>query len=133
MKLALTTLCLVLSAFLSEPAGPEVRAHCNLDALTSAEKARDKQLVPLLASALQERSELPDGYAYRFDPRVTKELGEWLAIVSKCCQPLSYDVSLQPQPGGSLSVRITGHEAKEFIALEFAPLTQKLAAKDARR
>jgi hypothetical protein len=132
VKLALTTLCLVLSALSTDPAGPEVRAHCNLGALTSAERARDKQIVPVLASALQERSELPDGYAYRFEPRVMKELGEWLAIVAKCCQPLSYELSLQPQPGGSLVVRITGREAKEFIALEFAPLTQKLAAQDRR-
>jgi len=131
MKLALTTLCLVLSA-LSSSAGPEVRAHCNLGALTSAERARDKELVPVLASALRERKDLPDGYAYRFDARVMKELGEWLDIVAKCCQPLEYQLALEPQPGGALWVRITGHEAKEFIAAEFAPLTQKLASQDHR-
>ena len=58
-----------------------------------------------------------------------KELGEWLAIVAKCCQPLSYQVAIAPQPGGAVWVRITGNEAKEFIDAEFAPLTAKLATR----
>src|SRR5262249_47570130 len=63
VKLAPPTLCLVLSA-LADPAGPEVRAHCNLGALSSAERARDKELIPVLAGALRERKDLTDGYAY---------------------------------------------------------------------
>ena len=121
------------SLLLSEPAAPEVRAHCNLGALTSADRARDRELIPLLASALQERKELSDGYAYRFEPRVVKELGEWINIEAKCCQPLKYELALDPQPGGALWVRITGNEAKEFIGAEFAPLSEKLAAQDGRR
>ena len=131
MKLALTTLCLVLSA-LSDSAGPEVRAHCNLGALSAADRARDRELIPLLAGALRERKDLTDGYAYRFDARVVKELGEWINIEAKCCQPLKYELALEPQPGGALWVRITGQEAKEFIGAEFAPLTEKLASQDRR-
>ena len=130
MKLILTTLCVALSALTSDPSDPGERAHCNLATLTAAERARDQELVPVLADALKERRDLTDGYAYRFEPGVMKELGEWLQIVAKCCQPLRYEVSLEPQPGGTLWVRITGHEAKEFIGLEFAPLAKKLAAKD---
>ena len=62
-----------------------------------------------------------------------KDVGEWIGIVAKCCQPLTYVVDLQPQPGGALWVRITGHDAKEFIGQEFAPLTRKLAMQDAAR
>jgi len=131
MKLAITILCAVLGALAS--AAPAERPHCNLAALTPADRARDRELVPLLASALLERKELPEGYAYRFDRHVLKVLGEWVEIEAKCCQPLTYDVSLEPQPGGALWVRITGKEAKEFIATEFEPLMAKLAAKDARR
>ena len=90
-------------------------------------------LIPILRDALRERRDLSEGYAYRFEPRVMKDVGEWLQIVAKCCQPLSYEVSLEPQPGGALWVRITGHESKEFIDLEFAPLMQKLAAQGAAR
>ena len=49
-----------------------------------------------------------------------KDVGEWIGIVAKCCQPLTFVVDLQPQPGGALWVRITGHDAKEFIGQEFA-------------
>ena len=132
MKLLLCTLCVLVST-LSGPPGPEARAHCNLAALTAADRARDQQLLPLLSSALRERKELPDGYAYRFDRVVLKELGEWLDIEAKCCQPLSYRLVLEPQPGGALWVQITGHEAKEFIEAEFAPLGKKLAAAGAQR
>ena len=132
MKLVLCTLCVLVPA-LSGPPGPETRAHCNLAALTAADRARDQQLIPLLASALRERKELPDGYDYRFDRVVLKELGEWLDIEAKCCQPLSYRLVLEPQPGGALWVDITGHDAKEFIEEEFAPLGKKLAAAGPRR
>jgi len=131
VKMLVSTLCVLLCSLVV--AAPEERAHCNLATLTSAERARDRELVPMLASALLERKELPDGYAYRFDGRVLKPLGEWLDIVAKCCQPLSYELSLEPQPGGALWVRITGREAKEFIGLEFAPLMARLAAKEAGR
>jgi len=134
VKLLLTTLCLVLSALMSEPSGgAEARAHCNIAALSAADRARDRELIPILASALQERKDLADGYAYRFDRRVLKLLAEWVEIEAKCCQPLTYEVALEPQPGGALWVRITGHEAKEFIGLEFAPLMVRLAAKDPLR
>lgn len=132
MKLVLCTLCMLAST-LSGPPAPEARAHCNLAALTAADRARDHQLLPLLATALRERKELPDGYAYRFDRAVLKELGEWLDIEAKCCQPLSYQLVLEPQPGGALWVHITGHDAKEFIDEEFAPLGKKLAAAGPRR
>jgi hypothetical protein len=132
MKLVLTTLCFVLSVLAAESPATD-RAHCNLAALSAAEKARDKQLVPVLADALKERRDLPDGYGYRFEPNAAKDVGEWIAIVAKCCQPLTYTVDLEPQPGGALWVRITGRDAKEFIEQEFAPLTRKLATRDAAR
>jgi hypothetical protein len=130
MKLVFTLVCAMLCTLAS--AAPDERPHCNLAALTSADRARDRELVPLLASALLERKELPDGYAYRFDRHVLNVLGEWVAIESKCCQPLTYEVSLEPQPGGALWVRITGKDAKEFIGMEFEPLMAKLTAKAAR-
>lgn len=126
MKLFTALLCFLLSAFTpSASATTEERVHCNLAALSKAERSRDAQLVALLRDSFLERSDLSDGYAYRFQPGALKDLGEWLAIVAKCCQPLTYTVSLEPQPGGTLSVRITGHDAKEFIDVEFAALMQK--------
>lgn len=132
MKLVATLVCLALSALAATP--PEVeRVHCNLAALSRAERERDAQLIPVLRGALRERKELADGYAYRFEPGVLKEMGEWLAIVAKCCQPLSYETSVGPLPGGALWVRITGRDAKEFIDAEFAPLMAELQSRGATR
>jgi hypothetical protein len=120
--------CSFLLSFSATPASAEEHIHCNLKALSKAERARDAELVAGLRDALRERKELPEGYAYRLEPTVLKDVGEWLQLVAKCCQPLTYEVALAPQPGGALWVRITGHEgAKEFINLEFAHLTEKLA------
>ena len=131
MKAVTAFLCFLFSLAGSPPASTE-RVHCNLHALTPADRARDQELVQVLSAAVRERRELPDGYAYRLEPGVLKETGEWLAIVAKCCQPLTFEASLEPQPGGALWVRITGHDAKGFIEIEFAALAQKLASHGAR-
>lgn len=129
MKTVLSVLCLALIGLPSRSVAAEEHIHCNLRALSKAERSRDTELVLRLRDALRERKELADGYAYRFEPTVLKDVGEWLQLVAKCCQPLSYEVALAPQPSGALWVRITGHEgAKEFINLEFAHLTEKLQA-----
>jgi hypothetical protein len=129
----IATLCLALAIRAAAPSAAEEHVRCNLSVLSKAERARDAQLIPVLRDALRERKELADGYAYRFEPAVLKDVGEWLAIVAKCCQPLTYEVSVAPLPGGALWVRITGHEAKEFIDAEFAPLMAKLAARGSIR
>jgi hypothetical protein len=131
MKIVAALLCFAVSAFADAPSAEHV--HCNLSALSKTERARDAELIPVLREALRERKELAEGYAYRFEPAVLKDVGEWLAIVAKCCQPIRYEVSLAPLPGGALWVRITGHEAKEFIDAEFAPLMAKLAPGGATR
>ena len=80
-------------------AAPE-RFTCNLSVLTKGERARDHELMMSLAAAVQEKKELPDGYAFRFDRAKLPELAEWTNIVAKCCQPLTYQIELGPQPGG---------------------------------
>jgi hypothetical protein len=126
MRLISVAFCLTLSIFAPGAVGKAQAQRgitCNLKVLSKAELARDKQLVPQLRDALQERKELRDGYAFRFKPALVKDVGEWTHIVAKCCQPLSYEVVLEPQPGGALWVRITGGEGvKEFLSLEMAQL-----------
>jgi hypothetical protein len=129
----LATFCLALSVAAAAPPATEQRVHCNLSALSSADRDRDRQLIPVLRDALQERKELTDGYAYRFPAALVEKVGAWVAIEAKCCQPLTYTLALEPQPGGALWVQITGHDAKEFIDAEFAPLMTKLAASGATR
>jgi hypothetical protein len=94
--------------------------HCNLGLLSKAERKRDAELGPQLGKAVREVKELPNGYGFRFDAAEIAHAGEMATIASKCCQPLTYELELGPQPGGTLWVRITGGEgAKEFIHGEF--------------
>ena len=130
MKTVAFLLCLALCA-LAGSAVAEPRVHCNLAALSSADRELDRKLIPVLRDGLQERKELSDGYAYRFPASLLREVGEWVSIEAKCCQPLTYEVSVAPQPGGVVWVRITGQEAKEFIDAEFAPIMAKLAGRGA--
>jgi hypothetical protein len=134
LKTFATLLCLVLPLGTTSLAEPSEHVHCNLGALSKAERERDAQLIQVLHETLRERKELPDGYAYRFEAAGFKDVGEWLEIVAKCCQPLTYEVALAPQPGGAMWVRVTGKEgAKEFINLEFVHLTEKLDGNKARQ
>ncbi len=117
----------VLALLAAGPTAADERIHCNLTALSKEDRARDAQLVSLLRDVLRERKDLPDGYAYRFEPAALRDVSEWVQLVARCCQPLSYEIALAPQPGGALWIRVTGHEgAKEFIDIEFEHLTEKL-------
>jgi hypothetical protein len=134
MKLIVALLSSLLASVVAQPSDEAERIHCNLSALSKAERARDAELVVSLRETLHERKELPDGYAYRFEPAAFKEVSEWLQIVAKCCQPLTYDIALSPQPGGALWVTVTGQRgAKEFIELEFSHLTERLSPAGAAR
>jgi hypothetical protein len=104
VKIVVALLCLAFTATDVAPSPATQHVRCNLDALSKTERARDAQLLSVLRETVRERKELPDGYAYRFEPAVLKDLGEWLQIVAKCCQPLTYEVALAPQPGGTHSL-----------------------------
>ncbi len=128
MRLTASALYFVFFVLAAVPASAEEHIHCNLAALSKADRLRGVQLVSILREVIRERKELPDGYAYRFETGSLKDVGEWVQLIAKCCQPLTYEISLSPTPGSTLWVRITGHEgAKEFIEIEFAQLTEKLA------
>ncbi|HEX4381483.1 MAG TPA: hypothetical protein VH083_00980 [Myxococcales bacterium] len=119
MKRALIVVALLLVG----QASAEERFHCNLHALTKAERLRDRELAQQLHAVLLEHKELPEGYALRFTGAELPRVAEWLAIISKCCQPIDYQLQLGPQPGGPLWLRISGGEgAKEFLKGEFETL-----------
>ena len=111
-------------------ASAEGKFICNLSVLSKAERARDKELAGVMRAALIEKTELSNGYAFRFDPKVLSQLGEWTYIVVKCCQPVHYQIEVGPQPGGALWWRLTGEEGvKEFIEDELQPFFVASASK----
>ena len=114
---------------LSTSASAAERFTCNLSVLTKAERARDHELMMILSVSVLEKKDLPDGYAFRFDAGKLPNLAEWINIVAKCCQPLTYRIELGPQPGGALWARYTGAEGvKEFLDGELEEFFRRMPA-----
>ena len=86
--------------------------------LTSAElREREATLLAQFRSAVIEKEELSDGYAFRVPGD-----GKWIAIIAKmivaereCCPFLTFEFVAQPSMGPVI-VRVTGPAgAKEFL------------------
>jgi hypothetical protein len=94
---------------------------CDLSALSSEERERHRTLVRKLGGAVAARREDPDGYSLRIDRErmALAELGEWIALESRCCPFFDFRISLARE-GGELWVSLAGRAgAKEFIRAEF--------------
>jgi hypothetical protein len=100
-----------------EPESPFV---CNLKALNSSERKRYEQLSRLLAGAVEQRRELPDGYAFRLGASMSlAQAAEWGEFETRCCP--FFDIQLERRrERGPLWLRLTGREGvKQFIRQEF--------------
>jgi hypothetical protein len=127
------TLALVLLLTpLAVRAGPKIA--CQVDALDKAEWARLKALVPRLTAAVAAKTELPEGYAFRFPASAVPLLGDWTWYVARCCPMVDYRLEISAATRGDLLLTMTGGEGvKEFITLEFAPLFDAVAARAAAK
>ena len=75
----------------------------------------------LFGIAVQERQELSDGYAFRFDADQYGRLVAFLANERLCCPFFHFALEITPAQG-PLWLRITGSDAvKAFIQSEFTP------------
>jgi len=91
---------------------------CNLNALNKTERARHHEISRSLFGAVQEQTELPDGFAFRLPRKSLPMVAEWVALESRCCPFFSFGVDLA-RDNGPLWLRITGPGgAKEFMRLE---------------
>jgi hypothetical protein len=95
------------------------RFACNMTALTSVERARHQDLSRALLAAVQEKSELRHGYAFRLPPSALLTAAEWVSFERKCCPFFAFQIE-QPKDEGPVWLRITGSEGvKAFIEEEF--------------
>jgi hypothetical protein len=95
--------------------------YCNIKALNSAERARQKQLSEKLMAARKEIVETEKGYEFQFSPADISlvELTEWVGAESKCCPFFDFHIDLERE-GKLLCLRLTGEEGiKAFIRVEF--------------
>ena len=117
MKAVLASILLALVPFGS--VGAREQFACNLSALTSAERAKHQELSRTLLAAVQERKELPTGYAFRLPPGKLVTAAEWVAYERKCCPFFTFAIE-QSRDEGPLWLRLTGPRGvKEFIRAEF--------------
>jgi len=95
------------------------RFACNMNALTSGERARHLELSHTLLSAVQEKRELRNGYAFRLPTSALMTAAEWVSLERKCCPFFAFEIE-QSRDQGPLWLRITGSEGvKAFIEEEF--------------
>jgi hypothetical protein len=94
---------------------------CNINGIPSQERARYGQLVEALRHAIEERRELPDGYAFQMDTRQisTAQLVAWVELERQCCPFFGFEVRWDRQ-NGSVWLHLTGPEGvKDFILDDF--------------
>lgn len=94
--------------------------HCNLATLTKAERARQAVLHKAVFSAVTERRELADGFAFRIAPQQASiaQITQWIELERKCCPFFDFQLEIEPE-NGPVWLRLTGAEGiKQFIAAE---------------
>jgi hypothetical protein len=95
--------------------------YCNIKALNTAERVRQKQLSEKLTAQRKEIVETEKGYEFQFSPAdiLLAELTEWVGAESKCCPFFDFHIDLERE-GKLLCLRLTGEEGiKAFIRVEF--------------
>jgi hypothetical protein len=96
--------------------------YCNIKALTTAERARHKQLTEKLIRVRKEVVETEKGYEFQYGPAdvTLAELAEWVVAEGKCCPFFDFHIDLE-RAGALLCLRLTGEEGvKAFIRTEFS-------------
>ena len=92
---------------------------CILGAIPEAERSAHVTLASeLFGQRVQERQDVPHGYAFRFSPDTLSELARFLTNERRCCPFLSFDIAIASN-GGPVWLHITGPEGtREFLAAE---------------
>lgn len=80
---------------------------CNIKAIRAAERPRYNDLVKRLRIAVQDRSELSDGYAYRLDTKkiTLPEVAEWITMERLCCPFLTFQLEIKGNGDSQLTLR----------------------------
>jgi hypothetical protein len=94
---------------------------CNMNGIPPQERARYGRLVEALRRAIEEKRELPDGYAFQMDTRQigTAQLVAWVELERQCCPFFGFEVRWDRQ-NGAVWLHLTGPEGvKDFILDEF--------------
>jgi hypothetical protein len=113
-------LCLSLVCIGVCAAADEAPLACNLKAISAAERPRYNQLMKQLRAALQNRSELSDGYAYKLEPKkiTLPEVAEWITMERLCCPFITFQLDVKGNGDSQLTLRGPAG-AKAILSAEF--------------
>jgi hypothetical protein len=91
--LFVSLLCVGMCAAADKDAKPVF--SCNLKAISAAERPRYNELVRRIRSAIRDRSEIADGYAFKLDSKTVslREAAEWIVMERLCCPFLTLQLS----------------------------------------
>ena len=91
---------------------------CDLRTMTKEERGEHAELTRRLRSAVEERRELPNGYAFRLPSEHWLPAARWAELERKCCPFLAFELNAAAEHG-PLWLRITGRSgAKTFMKEE---------------
>ena len=93
---------------------------CNMNALSTEQRARHSYLAALLSADLVGVRALRNGYEFEFtfDAQTYQALTELTPLEHACCP--FFSIAIRLEPGESLSWQLTGREGvKQFIRAEF--------------
>jgi hypothetical protein len=101
-------------------AAADVPLACNLKAISASERPRYNDLVKRLRVAVQDRRELPDGYAYKLDTKkiTLPEVAEWITMERLCCPFLTFQLDVKGSGDSQLTLRGPAG-AKSILREEF--------------
>lgn len=90
--LCVSLLCAGTALAQNKP-GPAIA--CDLKAIPAAARRRYNDLIKRLRSAIQDRSELTDGYVYKLagNAITMPETAEWMGMECRCCPFLKLQLS----------------------------------------
>jgi hypothetical protein len=93
---------------------------CNILAISATQQPRYRELVSRLRSAIQDRSELPDGYCYSLvSTGITlPEVAEWIVMERLCCPFLTFQLEVA---GDNFRLTMRGAEGVKAILREEFP------------
>lgn len=77
----------------------QIPLACNLKAIPAVERSHYNELTKRLRTAVQERRQIPRGYAFRLDGKTIglREVGEWMSMERLCCPFFSFQLSAAAQ------------------------------------
>jgi len=80
---------------------------CNPKAIAATDRPRYNELMRQLRSAIRNRHEVPDGYAYQLgsDAIALTEVAEWITYERLCCPFLTVDLQVAAENDTHLTLR----------------------------